>query len=180
MAARPAEIDYVPVPLPLASPPAVQPKSRTRRSSVRREAYRSQATPQVAASATSPKRLASAQSMPLLVRNLMLLQRGSSVLLFVLGVITLGVYSQTVRAQRSWSDAYSQLAQLRRQEPQLTLANESLKQHLADNAELEDSGLVQPDPFNALFLEPAAARPLRESPETAEASSPELEPPLSY
>jgi hypothetical protein len=177
MAARPAEIDYVPVPLPLASANTALPKSRTSRSSARREAYRAKATPQVAA---PPQPLSSAQSMPLLVRNLLLLQRGSSVLLFVLGAITLGVYSQTVRAQRSWSDAYSQLALLRRQEPQLTLANESLKQHLADNAELEDSGLVKPDPFNALFLEPAAARPLRELPEAVEASSPEQEPPLSY
>lgn len=173
MAARPAEIDYVNVPLPNAA----RSKRRTARSSARRAAYRSQSGRR---SIAPVKPLAAKQTLPTLVRNLMLLQRGSSVVLFVLGTLTLGVYSRTVHAQRSWSDAYSQLAQLRRQEPQLTLANEALKQHLADTAEQQDSGLVNPDPFNALFLEPATPRPLRDAPQAVALPSPELEQPLSY
>ena len=173
MAARPAEIDYVSVPLPTAA----QPKRRTARSSARRAAYRNQAARKVA---TAVKPLASKQTTPAVLRNLMMLQRGFSVVLFVLGALTLGVYSRTVHAQRSWSSAYSQLALLRRQEPQLTLANEALKQHLADNAEQQDSGLVNPDPFNALFLEPAAPRPLLGDAPKAVEPAPQLEQPLSY
>ena len=173
MAARPAEIDYVPVPLP----GAVQPKRRAARSSARRAAYRSQAVRKTVAPV---KPLPTKQQVPGVLRNLLLLQRGSSVVLLVLGVLTLGVYSRTVHAQRSWSSAYSELALLRRQEPQLTLANEALKQHLADSAEQQDSGLVNPDPFNALFLEPAAPRSLLDAPEAVEAQNPQLEQPLSY
>lgn len=173
MAARPAEIDYVPVPLPGVA----QPKRRTARSSARRAAYRSQSARRPAASV---KPLAPQQQLTSSLRNLVLLQRGSSVVLLVLGMLTLGVYSRTVHAQRSWSNAYSQLALLRRQEPQLTLANEALKQHLADSAEHQDSGLVNPDPFNALFLEPAAPRSAASAPEPVETQSPQLQQPLSY
>ncbi len=173
MAARPAEIDYVSVPLPNA----VRPKRRAARSSARRAAYRRQSVQKTVAPVMP---LATKQALPALVRNLVALQRGSSVVLFVLGALTLGVYSRTVHAQRSWSEAYSELASLRRQEPQLTLANEALKQHLADTAEQQDSGLVNPDPFNALFLEPATPRPLRDAPEAVDLQNPELEQPLSY
>lgn len=173
MAARPAEMNYVPVPLPAA----VQPKRRSARSSARRAAYRSQSAKKTVAPV---KPLVAQQPLPGALRNLLLLQRGSSVVLLVLGAMTLGVYSRTVHAQRSWSSAYSQLALLRRQEPQLTLANEALKQHLADTAERQDSGLVNPDPFNALFLEPAAPRSLLEAPEMVETQNPQLEQPLSY
>lgn len=174
MAARPAEIDYVPVPLPTAA----QPKRRAARSSARRAAYRSR---QSASKTVAPvKPLATKQQLPGVLRNLVLLQRSSSVVLLVLGALTLGVYSRTVHAQRSWSSAYSELALLRRQEPQLTLANEALKQHLADTAEQQDSGLVNPDPFNALFLEPAAPRSMLNAPEAVEAQNPQLEQPLSY
>jgi len=174
MAARPAEIDYVPVPLPTA----VQPRRRAARSSARRAVYRSQSDRK----AVEPvKPLGSAQlQMPETLRNLVLLQRGSSVVVLLLGMLTLGVYSRTVHAQRSWSTAYSDLALLRRQEPQLTLANEALKQHLADSAELQGSGLVKPDPFNALFLEPAAPRSMLDVPEAVETQNPQLEQPLSY
>lgn len=173
MAARPAEIDYVPVPLPGAA----QPKRRAARSSARRAAYRSQSARKTAAPV---KPLAPKQQLPGALRNLLLLQRGSSVVLLVLGVLTLGVYSRTVSAQRSWSSAFNELSLLRRQEPQLTLANEALKQHLADSAEQQDSGLVNPDPFNALFLEPAAPRSMLDAPEAVEAQNPQLEQPLSY
>ena len=174
MAARPAEIDYIPVPLPTA---AQQPKRRAARSSARRAAYRNQSA---AGSVASVRPLATKQQLPGALRNLVLLQRGSSVVLLVLGALTLGVYSRTVHAQRSWSNAYSELSLLRRQEPQLTLANEALKQHLADSAEQQDSGLVNPDPFNALFLEPAAPRSMNDAPEAVEVQNPQLEQPLSY
>lgn len=175
MAARPAEIDYIPVPLP--TPRRSQPAKRQWGQS-RRERRRA------AASAPPVGRvepLAQQAQFPATVRNLMLLQRGSSVLMFGLGVMTLMVYSWTVHSQRSWSEAYSKLDQLRRNEPQLTLANEALKQQLANDAELQDSGLVDPDPSRALFLEPASPRPPRQLPPAEPEQAPlGLEFPLSY
>lgn len=178
MAARPAEIDYVPVPLPIFR--RSQPSRRQQRAQTRRgQLLGSAATAAAPVSAVEP--LAPQAQFPATVRNLMLLQRGSSVLMLGLGAMSLMVYSWTVHSQRAWSEAYGKLDQLRRNEPQLTVANEALKQHLANDAELENSGLVDPDPTQALFLEPASPRPPRQLPvPEPKQTRLSLEFPLSY
>ncbi|NJN31757.1 MAG: hypothetical protein HC824_16015 [Synechococcales cyanobacterium RM1_1_8] len=177
MAARPAETDYITVPLPNRA----RPTRRAARSAARQAAR--QASPRHrlgARQAPRVKPLPANPALPQGVRSLALLQRSSSVVLLALSALTLGLYSRNVHYQRTWSEAYSKLALLRRQEPQLTLANETLKQHLADSAEQPDSGLVNPDPFNALFLEPASPRPAPSLPEAPAAELPQQDAPLSY
>lgn len=177
MAARPAEIDYVPVPLPSSHRP--QPSQRRLRRPARRMPTR--ASHGAALSPNQVQPLALRSPLPAGLRSLMMLQRSSSVLMVGLGVATLMVYGGTVHSQRAWSEAYSKLAQLRRNEPQLTLANEALKQHSADDAERQDSGLVDPSPSNALFLEPAPPRPTQPaSPMPLEPSDLGREFPVSY
>ena len=102
--------------------------------------------------------------LPLWLRQLIVLQRGSTIAVVIMGGLTLLAYSWTVHSQRSWSRAYSQLATLRQDEPQLTRANEVLKEHLAQEAEALHSGLIEPNPAHMLYLEPAELRPAREVP----------------
>lgn len=103
-------------------------------------------------------------TLPLWLRQLVVLQRGSTIAVVIMGGLTLLAYSWTVHSQRSWSRAYSQLAALRQDEPQLTRANEILKEHLAQEAESLNSGLIEPNPAHMLYLEPAELRPAREVP----------------
>ena len=101
-------------------------------------------------------------ALPLWLRQLILLQRSSTIAVVIMGGLTLLAYSWTVHSQLSWGRAYSQLSALRKDEPQITRANEILKEHLAREAESLDSGLIEPSSAHALYLEPAELRPARE------------------
>ncbi|NJR68724.1 MAG: hypothetical protein HC771_08660 [Synechococcales cyanobacterium CRU_2_2] len=115
---------------------------------------------------------------PLWLRQLVLLQRGSSIAALTMGGLALLAYSWSVHSQRAWTQAYTQLSDLRRDEPQLMRTNEVLKEHLAQQAEAKSSGLIEPTAANILYLEPEALRPDRVLP-PAEPPAP-LEAPLGY
>ncbi len=115
---------------------------------------------------------------PLWLRQLILLQRGSSIAVLAMGGLTLVAYSWGVHSQRSWTQAYAQLEHLRRDEPQLMRANEVLKEHLAQQAESENSGLIEPTAANILYMEPSEPRPDRVIP-VPPAPAP-LDAPLGY
>jgi hypothetical protein len=95
--------------------------------------------------------------MPLWMKGLLWLQRGSGVLVIVVGGITLFVYALIVYTQQTWGKAYDQLESLNQQELQLTSAQEMLKHNLAKQAEY--SQLVPPSAEANVVLEPAPARP---------------------
>lgn len=118
--------------------------------------------------------------LPLGLTLLNRLQQGSAVVACLLVAGALGVYGSTVYVDKSTNHALVQLDSLQGESQQLTTANESIKQSLAEQAIKENSGLEPYEAGDILFLEPA---PLRSRPERAgvEAESqPELPGPMGY
>lgn len=107
---------------------------------------------------------------PRWLQSLTALQHTSAAIAFLIGGVAIGFYASTVHAQQQWGRTYRQLENLQRQETQLTAAHEMLRQQLAQEAELPQSGLVPPSSDTVLFLEPADPRP---------APPPPQDPPLS-
>ncbi|GAB4135542.1 MAG: hypothetical protein Fur0046_08400 [Cyanobacteria bacterium J069] len=68
---------------------------------------------------------------------------------------------------------------LERQERQLTAASETLRQHLAHQAERPDSGLVLPTPEGVIFLPAPPPAPDTTSPTPAPAPLP-MAAPMAY
>jgi hypothetical protein len=120
------------------------------------------------------------QATPSWLRLLLGLQRTSSALTFALVLGLLVVYGWTVYTQQRWGRAYSRMETLQKQERQLMAANEVIKNQMAKQAEVPDSGLVLPEPGNTIFLTPAPQR----SPVTPEVNFPPPQPiparPLGY
>lgn len=135
---------------------------------------------------TRRERLAQRQGMPLapvspaVVRSLpanpptpswllwlVVAHRGTSAIALVLLAAALTVYGWTVHTQQVWGQEYHRLRNLQQQERQLTVANEALKNDLAQRAEDPSSSLRPPSPDDTIFLAPA---PLRSAPAVVPAS----------
>lgn len=119
-------------------------------------------TPSQRSSAASTlRRLPQPKSSPGWLRLLLILQRSSGGFALLLGASLLAVYGWTVYIQQVWGKDYSSLQALQRQERQLSVANEILGSQLAKEAEAPNSGLVLPQPGDAIFLEaPAPITPV--------------------
>jgi hypothetical protein len=98
---------------------------------------------------------------PTWLKFLMTVQRGSTPITFLLVIGVLIVYGWSVYSQRAWSKAYGQLAQLQREERQLTATSEARKFQLAEQAKSSTTGLVRRDPANIIFLKPEPSRSQR-------------------
>jgi hypothetical protein len=114
--------------------------------------------------------------MPLWLTLLVMAQRGSSVVTFILIAAVLTVYSWTVYAQQRWGQAYRHLESLQKQERQLIATNEVLKNQMARQAEKPDVGLILPDPSTRIFLSPAPQRPEVEPDILPSSTSPQTRP----
>jgi len=114
--------------------------------------------------------------LPLGLQLLNRLQQGSAVVMGVMVMGALAVYGSTVYVDKSTSRALVQLDELQGESQQLTSANESIKQSLAEQAAQEDSGLEPYEADDVILLTPA---PLREE-AAPEAPAPELPGPLGY
>ena len=107
------------------------------------------------------RRLPQPKSSPGWLRLLLLLQRSSGGFALLLGASLLAVYGWTVYIQQVWGKDYQSLQALQRQERQLAVANEILSSQLAQEAEQPSSGLVLPQPGDAIFLQaPAPISPV--------------------
>lgn len=95
---------------------------------------------------------------PLWLKLLLRLQQGSSLVTLSLILGVLATYGWTVYLQQQWGEAYESLETLKKQERQLVSANELLKNEIAEQAEKPTTGLLLPDPSNAIFLTPAPQR----------------------
>lgn len=95
------------------------------------------------------------KGLPLALQFLLLVQKSSTTFTFGLVAITLGVYSWTVYAPTLWSQEFSKLKTLQRNERELAATNESLKHKMAKQAEQPGSGLTLPNPHQSIFLSPA-------------------------
>ncbi|MGK7937609.1 MAG: hypothetical protein AB4206_17720 [Xenococcaceae cyanobacterium] len=97
-----------------------------------------------------------AQPLPAKLKALLLLQKTSLGLAFVLIASSIAVYISTVRIPELWSKKYQDLETLQRQERELVATNESLKHKLAQQAQQEDSNLILIGSKNTLFITPAS------------------------
>lgn len=111
-------------------------------------------------SAAQPvSKLADRRSAPVWLQSLILVQKGSSVLMLGLVTSALAVYGWTVHSQQLWSQEYQRLETLQRSEWQFTTANEVLKNQMAQQAEKPEAGLTLSTPDHTVFMQPAPPRP---------------------
>ncbi len=96
--------------------------------------------------------------LPLGLRLLTRLQQGSTAITGVLVTAALVVYGSTVYVDKSATRAILQLDALQGESQQLTSANESIKQSLAEQATRPDSGLEPYEAGDVIFVEPAPPR----------------------
>ncbi|PSB02569.1 hypothetical protein [Merismopedia glauca] len=111
------------------------------------------------------------------LRSLLVAQRSTTAICFLLVAGLLSVYTWTVYTQQLWTREYRKLESLQRQERQMTAANEVLKNSLADTAERPESGLLPTSVANSIFVIPAPQR--RFIPAKA-VEAPEPKRPLGY
>lgn len=117
---------------------------------------------------------------PVWLSSLLLLQRGSDLIAFILVATTLTIYSWTVYTQQQWSQEYSKLQELQRKERQLTAANAVMKNQLAQQAERPGTGLVNPTPANPLVLPASPQRPTQTTPTQSADPESVAKTPLGY
>lgn len=108
--------------------------------------------------ADSPLSLPQRPQLPLGLRILNRLQQGSTAITGVLVASALVVYGSTVYIDKSTNKAIYQLDTLQGESQQLTSANESIKQSLAEQASRPESGLEPYAAGDVLFVEPASPR----------------------
>jgi hypothetical protein len=84
----------------------------------------------------------------------------TSTVLLTLSVFA--VYGWTVYAQESWNQQYKKLEELKRQERQLTAAEEAFDHNLIDNVQKKPGNLVRERPEQSLFIQAAPIRPKRD------------------
>ena len=105
------------------------------------------------------------QSKPLWLKSLMATQFTSSIVTVLLASASVAFYGLTIYGQSKWTTEYQQLQKLREKEQQISVANELLKNHIAEQASTSESGLTSRDSVKRIFLEPAPPRPAPNPPE---------------
>jgi hypothetical protein len=86
------------------------------------------------------------------------LQLASSVLALAVVALALVSYGASVYIERQLNQASRRLSHLQRSEQQLLTANESLKSHMAQQADSPAVELMPPSPGHVIFLQPANRR----------------------
>ena len=119
--------------------------------------------------------------MPVWLLRMYMLNRYSSILVFLLVAATLIVYGWTVYSQELWSDSYHKLQSLQRHERQLNTANATLTSKMAQEAEQPGTELVSPTSKGTIFLPPTSNNYPKSSFSTSQPESqPEPPSPLGY
>ncbi|BAU45053.1 hypothetical protein [Leptolyngbya sp. O-77] len=121
---------------------------------------------------------------PRWLNQLLRTQRASTVITTGLVTLSFAMYGWTVYIQHLWRGEFDRMQALERQERQLTAASETLRQHLANQAERPDSGLILPTPESAIFLPAPSPTPAQSpvqspAPETAVPPLP-VDVPMAY
>ncbi|MGB3513329.1 MAG: hypothetical protein WBA93_29760 [Microcoleaceae cyanobacterium] len=104
------------------------------------------------------------ESKPLWLRSLMGIQLTSSIVTILLASSSLTIYGWIIYGQSKWTEEYQTLQQLRRKEQQISVANELLKNQIAEQASTADTGLISKDSVKRIFLQPAPPRPAPTAP----------------
>ncbi|MBC6422144.1 MAG: hypothetical protein GDA43_14365 [Hormoscilla sp. SP5CHS1] len=136
----------------------VQDDPSLNRAKVRFPKNRSEVTVRFFGPSADRSLITSHQQTPNWLRMLIGLERCVSVVTIALGAATVTVYGLTVSSGQQWSRDYNSLQSLQRYERQLRVANEVLKNQMAEQAENPDTGLVPQNPTNTIFIPPASER----------------------
>jgi hypothetical protein len=130
---------------------------------------------------TSIHRMNDTSIMPVWLLRIYILNRYSSILVFLLVAATLIVYGWTVYSQELWSDSYRKLQSLQRHERQLNTANATLTSKMAQEAEKPGTELVSPTSKGTIFLPPTSNNYSKSSFLTSQPESqPQPPSPLGY
>ncbi len=105
------------------------------------------------------------QSKPLWLKSLIATQFTSSIVTVFLASASVAFYGWTIYGQSKWTTEYQQLQKLRHKEQQISVANELLKNQIAEQASTSDAGLASRDSVKRIFLEPAPPRPAPNPPQ---------------
>ncbi len=101
---------------------------------------------------------------PLWLRALMAAQNLSIATTILLTAAVFGIYGWTVYAQDQWNQQYKKLEHLKRQERQLTTAEEALDNNLIRSVQSQPGDLIRERPEQSIFLPAAPLRPKRDLP----------------
>lgn len=82
---------------------------------------------------------------PLWLQSLLVLNHGSAFFCYLTVAAALVMYGMTVYAPKLWTQKYSQLQDLQKQERQFTSVDEVFKDELAQSASKSDSGFIKPN-----------------------------------
>ncbi|WP_202220400.1 hypothetical protein [Okeania sp. KiyG1] len=99
------------------------------------------------------------KSKPLWLKSLMATQLTSSMVAVLLASTSVAIYGWTIYGQSKWTTEYQELQKLRQKERQISVANELLKNQIAEQASTSDTGLVSQNSVKRIFLDPAPPRP---------------------
>ncbi|MEB3342968.1 hypothetical protein [Okeania sp.] len=105
------------------------------------------------------------QSKPLWLKYLMMTQFTSSIVTVLLTGTSVAFYGLTIYGQSKWTTEYQELQELREKEQQLNVANELLKNQIAEQASTLESDLPSGDSAKRIFLESAPPRPAPNPPQ---------------
>ncbi|EDX85853.1 hypothetical protein S7335_3556 [Synechococcus sp. PCC 7335] len=107
---------------------------------------------------STPIKLPRQPRLPSGLKLLRQIQQGSTVLAGLLVAGALVVYGSSAYTNRSTNQAQARLNALQSESQQLTIANESIRQSLAEQAIEENSGLEPYQPDDLLFITPEPQR----------------------
>ncbi|RMD68484.1 MAG: hypothetical protein D6822_06920 [Cyanobacteria bacterium J149] len=94
---------------------------------------------------TSTSQFSESIQYPLWLKSFIVLNHFSSVICGLSVGTALVMYGMTVYAPKQWTNKYHQLQNLQKQERQFTFTDEVLKDTLAESAQQQGSGFVNPD-----------------------------------
>lgn len=116
---------------------------------------------------------------PIWLRSLQGIKTGTAILMLILVGTVIGLYGKVVHTKQNWGQEYRQLEKLQKEERQVTIFNEALKNNIAQTAKKDGSGLVIPSGSQMIVLEPTPVRPWKEIPAVQPENIPSQQP-LGY
>lgn len=100
---------------------------------------------------------------PIWLRSLLGMNTATAIAMLIVVGAVVGLYSKVVYTKQNWGQEYRKLERLQKEERQVTIFNEALKNDIAQTAKQDGTGLVPPNGSLMILLEPTPVRPLREA-----------------
>lgn len=100
---------------------------------------------------------------PIWLRSLLGMNTATAIAMLIVVGAVVGLYSKVVYTKQNWGQEYRKLERLQKEERQVTIFNEALKNDIAQTAKQDGTGLVAPNGSLMILLEPTPVRPLQEA-----------------